>query len=244
MSPLGGDGYGKTTRDIPSTVFSGKPAPPLGDTQAITNDPYVSSGGTMVAQAPAIENQQHFVGNSGLLASSQYGAPQPTAAGTATGPVGGLTLSVNPTNGQISLSPVAPPGQMSVPTPQPAYGLVSPNPDGVQMAHQAQHRALANTLQAALQQQASQQQAAQAAAQQQLAQVEQSLQQQAYQSHLARQHQSALQSQLAIQQQQAAAAAQQQQMMMGMPQMPQMPAMPSMPVMPGAGGAANPLGLY
>lgn len=28
MSPLGGDGYGKTTRDIPSTVFSGKVLPP------------------------------------------------------------------------------------------------------------------------------------------------------------------------------------------------------------------------
>ena len=28
MSPLGGDGYGKTTRDIPSTVFSGKVTPP------------------------------------------------------------------------------------------------------------------------------------------------------------------------------------------------------------------------
>jgi hypothetical protein len=30
MSPLGGDGYGKTSRDIPSTVAPGKAAPALG----------------------------------------------------------------------------------------------------------------------------------------------------------------------------------------------------------------------
>jgi len=30
MSPLGGDGYGKTSRDIPSTVAPGKTAPALG----------------------------------------------------------------------------------------------------------------------------------------------------------------------------------------------------------------------
>lgn len=34
MSPLGGDGYGKTSRDIPSTVAPGKAAPALGSFEA------------------------------------------------------------------------------------------------------------------------------------------------------------------------------------------------------------------
>ena len=35
-----------------------QPAPPLGETHAVAAPPYVSSGGTMVAQAPALENSR------------------------------------------------------------------------------------------------------------------------------------------------------------------------------------------
>ena len=70
-----------------------QPAPPLGETHAVAAPPYVSSGGTMVAQAPAIENTQQNVGSSGLMAMASKGAAQPSAAG-AMGPTGGLHLSV------------------------------------------------------------------------------------------------------------------------------------------------------
>ena len=35
MSPLGGDGYGKTSRDIPSTIAPGKTAPALGSFEPV-----------------------------------------------------------------------------------------------------------------------------------------------------------------------------------------------------------------
>lgn len=97
MSPLGGDGYGKTSRDIPSTIAPGRTAPALGSFDAAPTNPYITSSG-MVAQ-PTVQMPM-IAGGGGLPVG--YAAGGASAVGMMNNAAGGLSLTAQPGSWVIS----------------------------------------------------------------------------------------------------------------------------------------------
>lgn len=110
MSPLGGDGYGKTSRDIPSTIAPGKAAPALGSFEQAPSNAYITGSGMVtqpVAQMPLI------AGGNGMPTGYPTGGA--SAIGMMNNTAGGLDMRTNMQGSWMLSQPQQAPTHTSIP---------------------------------------------------------------------------------------------------------------------------------